>query len=115
MKLDTFDKIGFSTLPPKASINSLQLFFKAFGDATRLRILFAMQNSEMRVNDLAEVLNINQTTLSHQLSKLKAQALVKTRRDGTSIYYSLDDDHVKAILDVGLNHISHIGEENGTY
>jgi len=95
------------------TIDALQDFFKCFGDSTRLRILFAMQECEIKVSDLAKKVELNQTTLSHQLAKLRAQGLVKNRREGTSIYYSLDDDHVKAILEVGLNHILHIGDQHG--
>ncbi|QUH25513.1 ArsR/SmtB family transcription factor [Serpentinicella alkaliphila] len=82
-------------------------FFKVFGDATRVRIMYSLFDKEMCVCDIAAVLEMNQSAISHQLRILKAKRLVKFRRDGKIIYYSLDDDHVKEILDKGLLHIKH--------
>ena len=80
-------------------------FFKVFGDSTRIRILSALERSEMCVCDIANLLNMTQSAISHQLRVLKKARLVKNRREGKVIYYSLDDDHVKEILDAGLSHI----------
>lgn len=82
-------------------------FFKVFGDATRVRIMYSLFEKEMCVCDIAAVLEMNQSAISHQLRILKANRLVKFRRKGKVIYYSLDDDHVKEIFDKGLIHIKH--------
>lgn len=80
--------------------------FKVFGDSTRIRILFVLFESEMCVCDLAKDLNMTQSAISHQLKILKQSMLVKKRREGKSIYYSLADDHVRTIIGQGLNHIN---------
>lgn len=100
-------------LPPNQKLNEMSLFFKTFGDTTRLKILFAMQSGEMCVSHLAKAVDLNQTTLSHQLAKLHQNRLVKKRREGKMMYYSLDDKHVNDILQTGLNHINHIEAEGG--
>lgn len=82
-------------------------FFKIIGDKTRMKILLALFESELCVCDIAVLLNMNQSAISHQLRVLKQAELVKYRKDGRVVYYSLDDDHVKNILDQGLVHISH--------
>lgn len=82
-------------------------FFKVFGDATRIKIIFALFKRELCVCDIAAVLEMNQSAISHQLRILKAKRLVKFRRQGKIIYYSLDDDHVKEIFDKGLIHVQH--------
>ena len=79
--------------------------FKVFGDSTRIKILSALLSGERNVGDLAEELNLTQTACSHQLRVLKNNKLVRSRRDGKAIYYSLSDDHVKAILEIGMEHI----------
>ena len=79
--------------------------FKVFGDSTRIKILSALLSGERNVGDLAEALNLTQTACSHQLRVLKNNKLVRSRRDGKAIYYSLSDDHVKAILEIGMEHI----------
>ncbi len=91
----------------EGTLIKLQLFFKTFGDITRLKILFALQGGEICVSHLAEKMKLNQTTLSHQLAKLRSAHLIKSRREGKMIYYSLDDEHVDQILATGLNHIGH--------
>jgi len=80
-------------------------FFKVFADSTRMRILAALEIEELCVGDISYLLNMTQSAISHQLSVLKTNRLVKTRRDGKMIYYSLDDDHIKSIMKVGLTHI----------
>lgn len=79
--------------------------FKVFGDSTRIRILEALSKSEMCVCDIAFLLNMTQSAISHQLRVLKQARLVKNRRDGKNVYYSLDDDHIERILNMGLEHI----------
>jgi ArsR family transcriptional regulator len=80
-------------------------FFKLFGDGTRIGILWALSESEMCVCDLCALLKMKQPAVSHQLKNLKQSRIVKARRDGKVIYYSLDDDHIRALLDVGMEHI----------
>ena len=79
--------------------------FKVFGDSTRIRILFVLFEAEVCVCDLAKALNMTQSAISHQLRILKQNKLVKSRRDGKSIFYSLADEHVWTIIDQGREHI----------
>ena len=80
--------------------------FKVFGDSTRIKILFALFESEMCVCDIAETLNMTQSAISHQLKILKQSKLVGNRREGKSIIYYLADNHVRTIIDQGINHIN---------
>lgn len=77
------------------------------GDSTRCRLLFALLQNEMCVCDLANVMSMTKSSISHQLSKLKEAGIIKSRRSGKTIYYSLDDDHVSEIFEVGLQHVKH--------
>ena len=86
-------------------LNELAELFKLFGDATRLKILFVLLGTELCVYDIADKLSMTQSAISHQLRVLKQSRLVKSRRDGKSVYYSLDDDHVSAILSISLDHV----------
>ena len=79
--------------------------FKVFGDSTRIRILFVLFEAEVCVCDLAEALNMTPSAVSHQLKLLKQNKLVKSRRDGKSIFYSLADQHVRTIVSQGMEHI----------
>ena len=88
-------------MPPEEELQDLAEFFKVFGDATRLKILC----SEMCVYDIATLLGMSQSAISHQLRVLKQMDLVKNRRDGKTIFYALADDHIITILNQGLNHI----------
>lgn len=81
-------------------------FFKCFSDPTRIRILSLLCSGEQCVCGIAGELGMNQSAISHQLNLLRKSRLVRTRRDGKSVYYSLDDDHVKDILKCGLNHLT---------
>ena len=85
----------------------LATLFKMFGDGTRVKILHALELNEMCVCDLAALLGVTKSAISHQLKALRLSNLVKSRRDGQVIYYSLADDHVKYILDIGFDHIHH--------
>ncbi|WP_053955995.1 ArsR/SmtB family transcription factor [Inediibacterium massiliense] len=89
-------------------LNDLAEFFKVFGDPTRIKIICALFSSEMCVCDIASLLNMTQSAISHQLRVLKQARLVKNRKDGKVVYYSLDDEHVKQIFDQGLVHINEI-------
>lgn len=79
--------------------------FRIFGDSTRIKILFVLMDREMNVGDIATELNLNQSAVSHQLRVLKDAKIVKFRRDGKSMYYSLDDDHVRNMLALGMEHV----------
>lgn len=87
------------------NIYNLAELFKVFGDSTRIRILLLLQEKEASVNEIANELNMNQSAISHQLKNLKHSKLIKNRRDGQTIYYSLDDDHVYKIIEMGLAHV----------
>lgn len=86
-------------------LEKLSELYKMFGDKTRIRILYVLLRSECCVNEISRDLNMTQSAISHQLSTLKASKLVKSRRDGKTIYYSLDDEHVEMILNMGMEHI----------
>ena len=87
------------------NIYNLAELFKVFGDSTRIRILLLLQEKEASVNEIANELNMNQSAISHQLKNLKHSKLIKNRREGQTIYYSLDDDHVYKIIEMGLDHV----------
>ena len=92
-------------LPPEDDLYDLAELFKVFGDSTRIRILFVLFEEEVCVCDLAEALQMTQSAISHQLKILKQNKLVKGRREGKSVIYSLADDHVRTIIAQGLEHI----------
>ncbi len=98
-------KIVNETLPEETELYDLAELFKVFGDSTRIRILFVLFEAEVCVCDLAKVLNMTQSAISHQLRILKQNKLVKSRREGKSIFYSLADDHVRTIINQGRDHI----------
>ena len=91
-------------MPDEDELYDLAELFKVFGDSTRIRILFVLFQSEMCVCDLAQSLNMNQSAISHQLRVLKQAKLIKSRREGKSVFYSLDDSHVRMILSMGMEH-----------
>ena len=93
------------TMPPEEEMQDLAEFFKVFGDVTRLKILYVLKCSEMCVYDIANMVGMSQSATSHQLRVLKQMDLVKNRRDGKTIYYSLADAHIVTILSQGLDHI----------
>ena len=94
-----------SRMPDEDELYDLAELFKVFGDSTRIRILSVLIGEELCVCDLAEVLGMNQSAVSHQLKILKQARLIKNRREGKQVYYSLADDHVTTILAMGLEHI----------
>ena len=91
--------------PPDEILYELAELFKVFGDSTRIRILYVLFEDELCVGDIAELLNMSQSSVSHQLRILKDAKLVKFRREGKSIFYALDDEHVYHILEMGMEHV----------
>ena len=87
-------------------LNRLSSIYKVLGDPSRLKIVMALRNVEMCVCDLAAFLGLTESAVSHQLRRFKDLALVKSRREGQVIYYSLDDEHVAELLNIGLAHVS---------
>ena len=98
-------RIVEQTMPEETELYDLAELFKVFGDSTRIRILFVLSSAEVCVCDLARVLNMTQSAISHQLPILKQNKLVKSRREGKSIFYSLADGHVSTIIAQGRDHI----------
>ena len=92
-------------LPPDELLYDLAELFKIFGDSTRVKILYALLQNELCVCDIASLLDVTQSAVSHQLRVLKASKLVKFRREGKVVFYSLADDHVMSILSQGMEHI----------
>lgn len=92
-------------MPDDDDLCDLAEIFKVFGDSTRIRILYVLFESEMCVCDIAQLLNMTQSAISHQLRILKQSKLVKSRREGKSVFYSLADDHVHSIINQGFEHI----------
>ena len=92
----------------KHTMESIAELFKGFADPTRVHILSLLQERELCVTDIAEAVELSQSAISHQLRLLKQMHLIKFRRDGINIWYSLADDHVRTILEMGLEHVAHI-------
>lgn len=103
---DIVDKVR-QEMPADECLFDLSELFKVFGDTTRIKILFALFTAEMCVCDITAFLGLTQSAVSHQLRVLKQARLVKYRKDGRMVYYSLDDEHIKNIFDQGLAHICH--------
>ena len=94
------------TMPAEEEIYYLSEFYKVFGDSTRIKVLYLLVNRELCVNDIANELAMTPSSISHQLRVLKQHRLVKFRRDGKTVFYSLADEHVKTILDQGIEHVT---------
>ena len=92
-------------MPAEETLYDLAELYKVFGDTTRIKILYVLFESELCVCDIAQLLNMSQSAISHQLRVLKQSRLVKFRRDGKTVFYSLADDHVKTIIGNGMEHI----------
>lgn len=92
-------------MPDQVALYELADLFKLFGDSTRISILWALSESEMCVCDLCALLKMKQPAVSHQLKNLKQSRIVKARRDGKIVYYSLDDEHIRRLLNLGMEHI----------
>lgn len=97
-------------MPPDETAVRMAALLKLFGDPTRVRILFALRTHEMCVCDLSVLLEMTQSAISHQLKGLRLGGLVKNRKEGKVVYYSLADDHVITIFDQALAHIEHLQE-----
>ncbi len=93
-------------LPEERTLYDLADLFRIFADSSRIKILYALLESELCVCDLAQLLGVSQSAISHQLRVLKDSKLVRYRRSGKTVYYALDDDHVRTILSMGMEHIS---------
>ena len=105
---ETVNKV-IKKMPDENTFNHLADLFKLIGDTTRCRILFALDQEEMCVCDLANVLNMTKSSVSHQLATLRRSGVVKCHREGKEVYYSLDDEHINKLFDLGLEHINHKG------
>ncbi len=101
---DVIEKVR-ETMPDDDTLYELADLFKMFGDSTRMKILFVLMESEMCVCDIAELLSISQSAISHQLRVLKQAKLISSRREGKNIICFLADDHVRSIIDQGLSHV----------
>ncbi len=94
------------TMPREEALTDLAELFKTLGDPTRIRILFCLFIEEMCVCDIANLISMSQSAISHQLAVLKRLKLIKARRDGKAVFYSLADDHVRAIINQGMDHVN---------
>ena len=94
------------TMPTEIALSDLAELFKTLGDPTRIRIIFCLFIEEMCVCDIANLLSMSQSAISHQLAVLKRLKLIKARRDGKAVFYSLADDHVRAIINQGMDHVN---------
>lgn len=92
-------------MPDEEKLIDLAEFFKVFGDSTRVSIIYCIHDKEICVQDIADILGMTQSAISHQLRILRDSRLVKSRKQGKQVFYSLDDDHIKYILTLGLDHI----------
>lgn len=101
---NTVEKV-LAEMPDDETLYDLAELFKVFGDSTRVKILYALFESELCVCDIAQLLGLTQSAVSHQLRVLKASRLVKPRRDGKTVFYSLADEHVRKIIAQGMDHI----------
>ena len=100
-------KDTLSKMPEDDLFNKLAEFFKILGDTTRAKILFALDQNEMCVCDIANVLRMSKSSISHQLGTLRRMNIVKCRKVGKEVYYALDDEHIKQVFEVALEHIEH--------
>lgn len=107
--LDIIKKVN-NELPSITEIEKMSVLFKVLGDQTRLKIISALLKVEMCVCDISYLLNMSQSLISHQLRVLREARLVKFRREGKVVYYSLDDEHIEMIVQYGLVHINESGE-----
>ena len=101
---DIIEKVK-SDFPADSLVEKMALFYKIFGDSTRIRILCALDKAELCVCDMSALLGMTVSAVSHQLKLLRESDLVKTRRDGKIVYYSLSDEHVQKIIECGMEHI----------
>lgn len=107
---DTVDKAQ-KTMPTQGEVSGLSAFFKVLGDPTRIKMMWALEQGEMCVCDLAVTLGMTKSAISHQLSGLKEAKLVKNRREGKNVFYSIDDAHVSEVVELALIHLRHKQDE----
>ncbi len=100
-------KQAIQQMPDQDVFNKLAEFFKIVGDTTRVKILFALDKHEMCVCDIANVLGMSKSSISHQLGTLRRSGIVKCRKQGKEVYYMLDDEHVRQVFEVATEHIEH--------
>ena len=105
------DAAAVADMPDMDTLYNLAELFKVFGDTTRVRIISSLLDGEKCVFNLSQALGMGQSAISHQLRILRSAGLVKPRRSGKTVFYSLDDEHVKLIYDTGLAHIMHKNKE----
>lgn len=98
-------------MPPQNVLTSVAEFYKIMGDPTRCKLIFALSQQEMCVCDLANLLSMTKSAVSHQLSKMRERGVVQCRRDGKTVFYSLNDGHVAEIFGITLEHIQHCNQE----
>ena len=98
---------AMESMPQEKQIDALSAFFKMMGDPTRIKMMYIMSQGELCVQDIASALGMTKSAISHQLSGLKDSKIVKSRRDGKNVFYSIDDDHVQAVLSIAMTHIQH--------
>lgn len=98
-----------SKMSNEQTFNKLADFFSLIGDTTRLKILFVLDNKEVCVCDIANILSMSKSSISHQLGTLRRSGIVKCRKQGKEVYYTLDDEHVNKVFEIGLSHINHKG------
>ena len=107
---DIVDKVKNQMLTEEYFYKLAELF-KIMGDSTRMKLLFAIDKSDMCVNDIANLLNMSKSSISHQLAVLRNVGIVKYRREGKEVIYSLDDEHIKELFEVSIEHVEHKKEE----
>ncbi|NMA25844.1 MAG: helix-turn-helix transcriptional regulator [Clostridiales bacterium] len=107
---DILNAVRFK-MPEEASLFELSELFRVFGDSTRIRILWALTEAEMCVCDITALLGMTQSAISHQLRVLKQARLVRHRKEGKIVYYSLDDEHIRQIFEQGLTHITELNRK----
>lgn len=100
-------KATLEKMPKQELFNNLAEFFKIIGDITRTKILYALDQNEMCVCDIANVLGMSKSSISHQLAVLRKSRIVKCRKDGKEVYYTLDDEHIQKVFEVGIEHVEH--------
>ncbi len=100
-------KDTLNNMPEENTFNQLAEFFKILGDTTRVKILFALDKNEMCVCDIANVLGMSKSSISHQLGTLRRSGIVKCKKMGKEVFYTLDDEHIKGVFEVGIEHIEH--------
>lgn len=99
--------IALKNKPKEKELENLTILFKILGDSTRTKILWILDHHEMCVCDIANVLNMTKSSISHQLAILREAGIVRFRRNGKEVYYTLDDEHISRLYEIGLEHINH--------